>query len=148
VGFLAERAGFHKEGDQGGGPDPESARALGSAMLARTAGPWTLCCCFFTPLHITYRRDRAAAAAYQRARSGFVPASSLPPGEAEEGGLAAFGLEGDAEDAAYAAASLAALGTARMPLPEGEPPPAAPRVASAACLAGLRLSPAPSGVSP
>jgi hypothetical protein len=117
-------------------------------MLAMTTVPWTLCCVFFTPLHVTYRRDRAAAAAYQRVRSGFVPASALPPGEAEEGGLAAFGLEGDAEDAAYAAASLAALGTARMPLPEGEPPPAAPRVASAACLAGLRLSPAPSGVSP
>lgn len=37
-------------------------RSLGSALLAFTAIPWTLCVLFFTPLHWTYPRDQCAQA--------------------------------------------------------------------------------------
>jgi hypothetical protein len=45
------------------------ARSLGSALLVLTAVPWLLCTFFFTPLHFTYGRDKAAAQERERGRS-------------------------------------------------------------------------------
>jgi len=91
VGWLAERMGFSPDdddNDDGGGSggtaspaerDIERARALGTAMLICTALPWAICAFFFSGLHITYRRDKAAARLYQRARSGVTLTSQLVP---------------------------------------------------------------------
>lgn len=61
VGWLA-RYQFGFTGTASVGPDHAEnlakARSLGSALLAFTAVPWTLCVLFFTPLHWTYPRDR------------------------------------------------------------------------------------------
>lgn len=107
VGWLVERMGFHT-GDDGDSPDRdlESAAALSDALLLCTAIPWALCAFLYSGLHLTYRRDRMAARAYQRARSGFISTATLPAigEEAEE--------ESDVEEAA-----LEALGTRRAPLP-------------------------------
>lgn len=107
VGWLAERMGYSGKGSPG--KDLESAAALGDALLICTAIPWALCALFYSGLHITYRRDRYAAAAYQRARSGFMSVSLLPPIEEEEEG----------EEEAEREAALAAMGSMRMPLPVG-----------------------------
>lgn len=76
VGLLARAAfGFSGAAEVGApGDDLAKARSLGSALLAFTAVPWTLCVLFFTPLHWTYRRDRqqteeAAAAAHAAAEA-------------------------------------------------------------------------------
>jgi MFS family permease len=82
VGWIAERMGFSTDddpGDDGGSSkDLESAAALGDAMLICTAIPWAICALLYSGLHITYRRDRMAAKAYQRARSGFMSVSTIP----------------------------------------------------------------------
>lgn len=56
VGWLA-RYQFGFSGTAAVGPDPAenlaNARSLGSALLAFTAVPWTLCLLFLTPLHWT-----------------------------------------------------------------------------------------------
>jgi hypothetical protein len=88
--------------------DPTSAAALGDAMFLCTSIPWAVCALLYSGLHITYRRDRVAAQAYQRARSGFSPSSLLLPTIVEE----------DAEEH-DAEAALAAMGSRRMPLPTG-----------------------------
>ena len=81
-------------------------------MLLCTALPWALCALLFSGLHVTYKRDRIAAAAYQRARSGYASLTLPPPEE----------FELDEEGEAHEAAALATLGTRRMPLPGGLAP--------------------------
>ena len=98
--------------DSGPSPDLESAAALGDAMLMCTAIPWAISGLLYSGLHITYRRDRVAAQAYQRARSGFFSVATLPIIEDEE----------KEEEESDAQAALAAMGSRRMPLPPSPPP--------------------------
>lgn len=157
VGWIAERMGFSTDGgDDSGGDskDLDSAAALGDAMLICIAIPWALCTLLYSGLHITYRRDRIAARAYQRARSGFMTVTTIMPSivesryetEDEEGARRGFGVEEEEEELmteeeeerAHEAA-LAAMGSRRMPLPATafmQPPPPAP--APAPALAGRR----------
>lgn len=95
----------HGGGDSTGCRDMDSARALGDAMMLCTAIPWALCALLYSGLHITYRSDRTAAQAYQRARSGFFSTTVLPSIEEER-----------TEDEADREAALAAMGSRRMPL--------------------------------
>jgi len=126
VGWIAERMGFSTDDDdEGESKDLESAAALGDAMLICIAVPWAICAILYSGLHITYRRDRMAAKAYQRARSGFMSVNTLPSladsvEEEERGGEAEEEEEElmteEEEERAFDAA-LAAMGTRRMPLP-------------------------------
>ena len=88
------------------GPDQVSAAALGDAMLICTAIPWAICALLYSGLHITYRRDRMAAQAYQRARSGFFSVATLPAIDEEK-----------EEELREEEAALAAIGSRRMPMP-------------------------------
>ncbi|KAH7618077.1 hypothetical protein Ndes2526B_g06979 [Nannochloris sp. 'desiccata'] len=140
VGWIAERMGFSTDDSEGGGSkDLDSAAALGDAMLICTAIPWAVCALLYSGLHITYRRDRVAAKAYQRARSGFMSVTTIPSvvdnvGEEEGRGEEAEEEEElmteEEEERAHEAA-LAAIGSRRMPLPatvlqqqqQQQPPP-------------------------
>jgi len=69
VGLIAERL-FDFRGDlsEMGHLSPaddavrHNARALGNALLVCLEVPWALCLVFYSLLHLTYRRDRLAAA--------------------------------------------------------------------------------------
>lgn len=111
--FIIEEPSLYVPDVQGkGGPgqDLDGAAALGDAMLLCTAIPWALCALLYSGLHITYRRDKIAAAAYQRARSGFVSAVLPAINEEKE------------QEAAHQEAALSAMGSARMPLLPGTIP--------------------------
>jgi MFS family permease len=147
VGWIAERMGFSTDdGDGGDSKDLDSAAALGDAMLICISVPWAVCALLYSGLHITYRRDRVAAKAYQRARSGFMSVTTLASLEsAGTGGLESLEEEVATEEEEESAheAALAAMGSRRMPLPataflQPPPPPALPPTVVAQ--AGVRRS--------
>jgi len=59
VGFLAQDVyGFDMSSAATSGMDLTNKRALGSALLFTTCGPWTICLLFYGLLYFTYPRDR------------------------------------------------------------------------------------------
>lgn len=120
VGWLAERFGFSTH-SKSPGPDLDSAAALGDAMLLCTAIPWAVCALMFSGLHITYQRDKKAAIAYQRARSGFATGSysllqPIPEGDGDGDG----DEDGDRDGAVGGTGlgpELETIGSYRMPMP-------------------------------
>jgi MFS family permease len=122
VGWLAERFGFSTHSKSDPGPDLDSAAALGDAMLLCTAIPWAVCALMFSGLHITYQRDRKAAIAYQRARSGFATGSYslLQPIPEGDGDGDDDGEGGSSERAGGAGntTDLDSIGSYRMPMPQ------------------------------